>query len=442
MFVYALDQKIKNLPNISRWLNPNYSGDGDLIIEEVSKSTNDSSINIPKNFQKDFPNYVYQFPQLIQLKNKLNQVKKKLEETYNNAQNLDIYQKIINYNSYGLLKRKNGILCQEYNAEIVSNAWLKMYENMSYLEPYLKKIEKGKDPSFNSFHIAEAPGNFILAINHYMNTNFPKIEWNWLASTYIDLYSKHPDSKYLDDTYGMIKKYPDNWIFGADGDGDITSVENLLSFQQTIIKRFKNHLNFITSDVKYISTQFDFSEEENINIPVHLGHLLCSLLCLDKGGIMMLKEFTFFEAQSVSFLYIMNYCFDKLLIVKPESSRSANSEVYIIGFGYKQNLSEIQISQLLKIMNYIRTLNTSLGSPSIFLKDDIPNDFVEKIIDLSKRILVKQIPSIQKNYELFKQYENNIKLFYKDNMSSQELLAKEWIEKNKVKKLDSNKRLL
>lgn len=435
MFLYALTHKNKDLPPVDSWLRPNYSGEDDHILNKDGKK----KITYPNNFKDDFPVFTYKFTALIDLKNKLNAAKSKLDEVNTTPERSSIFQKIISCSlSYDLLKGKDGILCQDYGAEIVTNAWLKMYENMHYLEPYLEKISKNSDV-FNTFHVAEAPGNFILAINHFLKTKYPNIQWHWLASTYRELYGK---SGYLGDTYGLIKKYPQNWVFGADGDGDITSISNLRSFQQSVLRHFKDKADFFTSDVKFVPTEYDYNEEENINVPVHLGHLLCAMLCLKKGGIMMLKEFTFFEAPSVSFLYLMECSFDKVMITKPTTSRNANSEVYIFGIGYRDNLTDIQMNHLLNIMNYIRNLNTSIGSPSIFVKENIPKKFVEQIVELSKKIIIRQIPAIQKNYELFIQYEHDINRLCQETLAMREQLAQEWIEKNSIKMLELSDHLL
>lgn len=453
MFTYSLtDPKKKyKIPSINQWLNPVFNGEEDIILANLEPLNNlaKNNINLPKDFKKDFPKYVYQYESLQQIKSYLNQNKKELDKINNTPEKSNKFYKIIScYRSYDLLRGSNGKLCQEFGAEIVTNAWLKMYENMFYLKEYLDKINK-KNGTFNTFHIAEAPGNFVLAINHFIKTNYLNITWNWLASSYKNIYANKQyqensstKSDYLGDTYGLMRKYPNLWYYGSEGDGDITSSANLISFKQEILKKFNGKLDFITSDVKYVPDHYNYDEEENYNIPVHLGHLLCSLMCLNPGGIMMLKEFTFYESSSVSLLYLMDFCFNKVLITKPETSKGANSEVYIFGIGYKDNLTEIQITKLLNILNYIRYLNTAEGSPAIFLKEDINDKFVEKIIEFSKLLAKMQIPYIKKNIELFYQYEHtNINNICDDFLTGSEIVANEWIKNNNIKKLNPKDRL-
>ncbi len=318
MVIYDITFNIK-LPPESHWLNPKYSGEGDnllnTLLESRGKSKKESEFQNPLNWKKDFPDYVYQFDEFQQVKTDLNNAKRKLDKIYQDSREIKLYGTITDLTRiHDELRTKNGRLVKEYGAEIATNAWMKMYELCLLMDSIFKKYSKSKP--FNSFHIAEAPGTFMLAINHYLQNHYPRIEWKWLANSFRDLFSRSSqrdvelqNTHYLVDDYGLIKKYYQNWLFGADGDGDITSPSNIKSFQIEIEKRFGT-LQFITSDVKYVPRDINFDEEEAYNVPVHMGHLLAALFCLDKGGSMILKEFTFFESQSICLLMLANFCFE------------------------------------------------------------------------------------------------------------------------------------
>lgn len=426
---YDISFKVKKI-NLDDFIDVKYTP-ADIYI---SRLTNEK-ITIPKNYKSDFPDYVYDYPEFIELKKKLNDAKKPLDEIYKNNDNAKKFMHITKCLSpYYELGGKNGVILKLYNAEIVSNAWLKIYECMKFIKPYLEKCH-----TFYSFHVAELPGNFILAINHYLKTFFPKIEWDYLAESYIDIYNKK--SHYLEDTYGLMNKYKDNWVFGV-GNGDITNPENLVSFQQTIQLRFKSKCDFYTSDVKYEPKNINFDEEEKYNLPVHLGHLLCALMSLKKKGIMILKEFTEFESTSISYLYLANYCFEKLFFFKPLTSRFGNSEIYVIGIGFKDNLTDLQIERLLNILSYVRELNSAIGSPALFQKSVISNEFVKKIYDAQLQIAESQITQIEKNVESYKRYYNNSEKICHELSSFYTKYTKEWIEKNPILKLPKEAKLL
>jgi cap2 methyltransferase len=439
MLVYDISnvQGVWKLPPINRWLAPHYSGIQSELLGWDSQAG--ISLTPPRNWKKDFPDYVYDYPEMMEIKAQLNRVKQKQDPISADPRLRDKYLRIADMvRAHDDLRGKNGILVKRYGAEIVTNAWLKMYELMNFLQPQLAKCKK----PFHSFHIAEAPGNFLLAINHKLRTDYSSVEWDWLANSYWDLYSSG-NVHYLEDQYGLIRAFPDKWIFGADGDGDITSPANLRSFSQTVRERFPNGCQFMTSDVKYVPIDVNFDEEERINLPVHLGHLLCALLTLEKGGTMILKEFTLFEGPSVALVYLMSCCFKQVRIVKPETSRPANSEIYIVGLGYQKNLSQLQFEALYNIMEYIRYLNTDAGSPAIFLQSDVPKSFVDKLIRIESALAKLQMQFIERNLELFERYQEvPFSQIQRELAPIRERAAEEWIKKMGVKVLDSRHHLM
>jgi cap2 methyltransferase len=441
MLVYDISSSGK-IPAISNWLSPNYQGPEDILSDATTPR---EKINYPNDWKTDFPDYVYEYPELLAIKQKLNATKRRIDPITNNPRLREKYDKLVDMTrAHDALRGKGGVLVKEYGAEIVTNAWLKMYEMMPFLHPMLSKLQKTKgSKQFHSFHIAEAPGNFMLAINHKLKTEYSSVEWEWLANSYRELYasraSRENESGYLPDQYGLIAQYPDRWVFGADCDGDITSPANIISFAQTIRSSpyMNGLLQFITSDVKYVPQDVNFDEEERINLPVHLGHMICSLVALSKGGTMILKQFTLFEGPSIAMLYLMACCFKQLRIVKPETSRPGNSEIYVVGVDYKKNLSTLQIDKLMNIMNYVRFLNTESGSPSIFQKADIPISFVEKIMKIETQLAKIQIMHIDRNLKLLEEYQDSpYSRVQRDLAPIREKAAATWIEKNKAKMLD------
>ncbi len=419
----------KTLPNINKWLNPKYDGPGDEMVKSLAGMINSN----PENYAREFPEYVYVIDENMQIKHQLNETKNQItkikEEGYDK-----IYTAVAAaFNKYESLRGKRGILAQQYGAEIVSNAWMKMYESMNLIDVMKTKTTK----EFTSFHIAEAPGNFILAINQYMFSHYPKIHWNWFASSYVDEFGSK-EGKYLEDNYGIMRNYPDKWIYGADGNGDITSSANIESFAEI----FPNNLDFMTSDVKYVPLVEDYNEEENQNIPVNFGHTIIALRTLRKGGSALLKEFTFMESPKICQLFLLSCVFKTVKIIKPVTSRPANSEVYILCKDYKANLSELQMQKLMKYMLYIRFLTN--GSPALFKLEDIPEKFISAIIELNKLLSKQQTTGILRNVELVYAYKNTqVRDIYENSKTEERTAAAEkWIVDVGIQHLPDNKRMI
>lgn len=76
------------------------------------------------------------------------------------------------------------------------------------------------------------------------------------------------------------------------------------------------------------------TKEKNIqeikSMQMHLCQCLVALSILRDGGNFVVKLFDIFTRFSVGLVYLMRKCFNRISIVKPNTSRTANSEGYLI----------------------------------------------------------------------------------------------------------------
>lgn len=401
--------------------------------------------------------FTYNWNELIELKTQLNKVKKQIDPIYKTYQGRTLYNNITR-EIYPLENlRTNGRIKIEYNAEIVTKAWLKFYELLHhFIRPSIAKNREfttknreftTKNKELYSFHVAEAPGAFLVALNHFLKTKFSNEKdfsldkWHWFAESYKILESTVFTGKYyLWDTYGLIKAYPKNWIFGVLGDGDITSSDNIRSFKHKIQTNFER-LDLYTSDVKFVPLVLDYDEEESQNMVVHIGHTLCLLETLSKGGNAILKTFTYFESFSISLLLLLQYCFEELYVTKPNASRKFNSETYIVGLSYKKNLMPLEIAKIYEFLEFAReNPNKKLA---LFQKNDIPSGFLKKVKKISEQLQKKQIESIQYALSMYNKYKNKpLGILSKDMMALREQAAKQWIKTNQIEKIEDKDKML
>ena len=209
------------------------------------------------------------------------------------------------------------IIVNDYGGEIVTNAWFKFYEILTVNQRLLRNFQN----EFKTFHLCEAPGAFIAALNHYLSGT--KIKWKWYAQSLISKNS-------LGDTYGLIEQYPDNWIF--EGNGDLTN--------PTIIRKYLersdiHHPQLITADGGFSLQANEYSMEEKLMTKLFLGEMIMILGLLAPDGCAIVKMFLpFTESLTLNLLYIINCHFDRMTIQKPVTSKIQNSEIYIIMEGY------------------------------------------------------------------------------------------------------------
>ncbi len=274
----------------------------------------------------------------------------------------------------------------KYNAQNVSNAWLKMYELVNYYELVSKNTK-------TYFANSEMPGSFIMAFNHY---NVTKNAGNtqWYASSIVE----HDEKKnYLEDRYQLWKRYPDRWLMGRDGNnGDTTVVENIEDFA----RRLKEGADLYTSDAG-IDVSSNWNDQERMEAKIHLGQTVAALETLAPHGNMVLKTFTYFEPFSLGLLYILRSAFEELYISKPSSSRPSNSESYIVGKGYLGIPQEVMTMLKERLRKF--TFSPLISSKCLY--GDKP--FMEAV-KKSWSIFEHQIEVVKEHVAYYNKFRNNI----------------------------------
>lgn len=231
----------------------------------------------------------------------------------------------------------------------ISRAFFKLVEMIDILKiPQFDTSAK----QITMFGLAEGPGGFIEAA-HYFNKN-PQ-------SRFYGMTIEDPTNQ---DVPGWKKargflKHNENVILekGADGTGDLLSVANF----NYVVDKYCGSIDFITGD-----GGFDFSMDFN-NQEISMTNLLFAqiayALCLQKpGGSFVLKLFDCFYKPTTEMLFLLASMYTHVHIVKPNTSRAANSERYVVCTGYKLTADAIMknaFGAIIAEMNpalYIRSL--------------------------------------------------------------------------------------
>lgn len=454
-------EKGEATPSMDRWINPQYGGVGDgWLVSGINQRANELHIkpipvSMPMNAKTDFPEYFWEVDELQRLKSTLNKAKNLLTPIQqNDSVRFHRFQR--EYRGYDLLKGDRGILVREYGAEVVTNAWLKMYELARFLDPTWARIEKTKTREhaarLNTLMIAEAPGNFIVAMNHYLQMEHRTIHWDWLANSYRDpiivrkkesdsnrdKHSRtHTETGYLGDKYGLIAAFPDRWVYGPDCDGDITSVNNIRGFQASMATRgwSDGRADLVTSDVKYVPDPPNYDEEELTNRAVQAGHFIASLACLKPKGTAILKEFGHLEGSSVAQLYLAGFYFQSVRVVKPLTSKGPNSETYILLEGFK-GISDEQLQRCYNYLTYIRFMNYSQvnGCPAMLQLAHIPSKFVKRVVEMQTTLVEEQIQELKQMLAAYEEFKRG-NFDQATAVKASDKLVKDWIKSTGVKVL-------
>jgi 23S rRNA U2552 (ribose-2'-O)-methylase RlmE/FtsJ len=279
-------------------------------------------------------------------------------------------------------KNLRRVIRENYNAELCSNAWLKMYELLNIVSD-LTPPNKDK---IKSFHLCEAPGAFISALNHFLANKNQELEW------YAQTLKPTNNNAAIEDTYGLINAYPTRWIFGdpeVDDSGDIT--------HSKIIKYYSRlpelqELDLITSDAGLQCDPRQLNEQETHLSKINMGQIVCILACLPVGKNAIFKTFLpMSEPLTISLIYLVTQLFENVSVTKPLTSRCTNSEIYIVLKKYKGIKKE-----LLNILYGILD-DPNITSKSLLFQH-IESKFFKTYTEINCTLMDKQIHALQNSY--------------------------------------------
>ncbi|XP_030750834.1 cap-specific mRNA (nucleoside-2'-O-)-methyltransferase 2 isoform X2 [Sitophilus oryzae] len=289
------------------------------------------------------------------------------------------------------------LLRNSVKPELLTQAWCKFYEIVCSF-PLLNSINGA---SFNSLHLCEAPGAFICALNHFLVLNFPHIRWNWQANTLNPNYEGNnlchmiPDDRLICHTY-------ENWLFGCDQTGDIQKFYNHCDIVQQIVLRDK--VSLVTADGS-IDCMKNPGEQEKLVEYLHYCEAMTAFRVLKNGGSLVLKIFTIFEDSTICLLYLLNCIFGEVSLFKPCTSKSGNSEVYVVcvdfcGFDLLNPLWDSLVEPYKK--GYFDE------NFSMFSLDDIPHSFINQVRTSCEYFFIGwQINVIKNNIHIFLNKDEN-----------------------------------
>lgn len=392
----------------------------DNVLECISMETR--NISLPKSFP------VYS--------KKLEYTKSKLDKFYNDKIIAKKFDNILRlFDHFRDIKR---IIAKDFNAQHVTNAWVKFWEIISYFKIIPRKYHNEKQ--FRVFCNACLPGSDILAINHYINSKTNIKDFSWRASSLIENIPKDAENKEnaeiipLQDTYNLYRNYKGNWIMdGKINNGDVLSVHNQLDIQTKIgstISLYTSDLGFDVSD--------DYNGQESQHAPYNLGQILSALLTLDRDGCMIVKLYTFFTPFTLSLLTLVTSMFKYNYLCKPASSKAANSETYFVCVGFEGMHDKVKDCLIGKLSNF--SMTPIVDSDKI----DNWNSFQGVFNIASKIIFEDQIRYINHSIFLYEKYKDTTYTVRREveKFTNEKYIINKWLSDYCVKRLDDNCKLI
>ena len=263
-----------------------------------------------------------------------------------------------------------------YGFPFATNAALKMYELI-----YAMGLVDCNKPIY-AFCDAELPGAFIVALNHYIKTKCKNTApfFDWVGSSYYpESAAKVGDTTILGDKYGLYANNRAHWLMGPppnalprdspESTGDLTNKISVQILSSAVHARFKQNkgATLATGDAG-IDVSADYTNQENSTALLNYGQVLAAIMSLAPGGNLVTKQYTFNTPFNRSLIALMAYLFEEAYITKPVTSRPANSEIYLVGKGFKSALLDFElVKSLLERLDSYSARNVSpCDGPPLF----------------------------------------------------------------------------
>lgn len=342
----------------------------------------------------------------VTLNSYLNNVKKQIDE---NNDNWDFIKKYTNpYEFIHTIIPGNKISVSKLKP--LSRSFYKMIE----ISNLLNIFDNYKDCNINTFHLAEGPGGFIEATNYLRNNEND----NYKGMTLIN---EDPNVPGWKKSENFLNKNKNIFIeYGATGTGDLLNINNL----KYCYDKYNNSMDVITADGGF-DFSVDFNHQEILATKLLFAQVSFALMMQKKNGHFILKIFDIFSKTTLDILYLLSSVYKQVYIVKPNTSRLANSEKYIVCKYFKGASQAL----LFNIFNEYPKLESIQYISSLF---DFPLDlfFINKIEEYNAIFGQQQIENISSTLNIIhcKNKNEKIEILKKNNINK----CIQWCEKNNI----------
>jgi len=271
----------------------------------------------------------------------------------------------------------------------------RMHRSIAAIQPlsrsYFKMIEiwdaLGLRDITCTSHTAEGPGGFLEAIQHRAPGT---------TSIAMTLRSTERTVPGWRKSQAFLRSHPQVAItYGADNTGNLYNLTNQNAFAAVARTHLAHPADLYTADGGFDFSN-DYNGQENTVQRLLAAEALAGLCTLRPGGTMVLKVFDTKNQATLELLWVLSTCFERTALMKPHTSRPANSERYWLGVGRRTPIPDW-------VLHLLRTL-TSTDAPHGWNRlfaattdsvSPLPTAWIEGLQAFQERIELQQATNIQ-----------------------------------------------
>lgn len=242
--------------------------------------------------------------------------------------------------------------------------------------------------SCKTFHLAEGPGGFIEAIVKLRN-NPNDIYYGMTLINEQDhnVPGWNKSKHFLEENKNVIIEN------GKNGKGDLMDAENFLD----CFLKYQNSMDLITADGGF-DFSYDFNNQESECAKLILCQICFAIAMQKVGGTFLIKFFDTFTRISIEMLYLLSTLYEDVYFIKPNTSRYANSEKYIVCKKYRHNTNLNDF--VYKLYNMMKEMTLNSSNISSIMDVEVPYIFVNKVEEYNAIFGQQQIENIHMTLQL------------------------------------------
>ena len=272
-----------------------------------------------------------------------------------------------------------------------------------------------------SFHLAEGPGGFIEATTFIRENPLD----SYYGMTLINEKNTNiPGWKKAD---FLMKKYPNIHIeYGKDGTGNLYNHINL----QYCKEKYKNSMDIITGDGGF-DFSVDFNNQEQMAFRLIFTQVAYAITMQKYNGHFILKMFDIFNKSSINIIYLLSCFYDSVIISKPNTSRYANSEKYIICKNFKFSNTEEISRKFINILKILESIDFNKYTITSIINIPMQYYYINHLREINAVFGQQQIDNILSTIKIITHKDRKSEKIQQLKTTNIQKCIK-WCEKNKI----------
>ena len=281
-------------------------------------------------------------------------------------------------------------------------------------------LDPFKDTNIKTFHLAEGPGGFIEALV-YLRQNPNDL---YHGMTLIDNSNNKVPGWMKADSFLQKNK---NVIIekGQDGTGNLYEPCNL----EYCMRKYQNSMDFITADGGF-DFSIAFEKQENLALRLILSQIAFALTMQKYKGHFILKVFDIFLQSTTELIYLLSCFYEKVYIIKPNTSRYANSEKYVVCKYFKYSNTKNISKKLLSVFYVLKKINFDKYNIKSVINIPIQYYYLMQLTEFNAIFGQQQIENIIKTMSLIEHSNRRDYMIQSKNSNIHKCI--QWCIKNRL----------